>query len=130
MGEPWDAFVFFLILVLIVHNLSVKIIVAEMESVLNKKGLKIIKVIVYVIRDLMVMIVEIGFLIGEINDILIFSNLIIKLLKKENYKKIKKIFKSYKIENKYLEIILKIDKTLDKILLSQKMKKIILKNLI
>jgi replication factor C subunit 1 len=65
----------------------------------------------------------------NINDILIFSNLIMKLLKKENYKKIKKIFKSYKIDNKYLEIILKIDKTLDKILLSQKIKKIILKNL-
>jgi len=91
-------------------------------SDLNKTSIKNInKKNIYIIQDIIK---------KNINDILIFSNLITKLLKKEKYKNIKKIFKYYKIENKYLEIILKIDKTLDKIILSQKMKKIILKKII
>jgi replication factor C subunit 1 len=61
----------------------------------------------------------------NINDILVLNKMISDLLKKEEYKKIKKISREYKLSSKYLDIILKIDKTIDKINLIQKIKKLI-----
>jgi DNA polymerase III delta prime subunit len=61
----------------------------------------------------------------SIPDILILNKLIYELLKNEEYKKISKIFKNYKLTNKYLDTILKIDKTIEKINLNQKVKKLI-----
>ena len=61
----------------------------------------------------------------NINDILLLNKMIYYLLKREKYIKIKLFFKKHKLMNKYLETILKIDKTIEKINISQKIKKII-----
>ena len=61
----------------------------------------------------------------NINDILVLNKMISDLLKKEEYKRIKKISREYKLSSKYLDIILKIDKTIEKINLIQKIKKLI-----
>jgi len=60
-----------------------------------------------------------------INDILILNKMIYDLLKKEEYYKIRKISKQYKLSAKYLETILKIDKTIEKVNMIQKIKKLI-----
>jgi DNA polymerase III delta prime subunit len=62
----------------------------------------------------------------NINDILLLNKLLYYLLKNEKYNKIKKIFKKYYIIIKYLDTILKIDKTIEKFNLTQKIKKLIL----
>ena len=51
--------------------------------------------------------------------------MIYNLLKKEEYYKIRKISKQYKLSAKYLETILKIDKTIEKVNMIQKIKKLI-----
>jgi hypothetical protein len=51
--------------------------------------------------------------------------MIYNLLKKEEYYKIKKISKQYNLSAKYLETILKIDKTIEKVTIVQKIKKLI-----
>jgi hypothetical protein len=60
-----------------------------------------------------------------INDILVLNKMIYDLLKKEEYYKIRKISKQYKLSAKYLETILKIDKTIEKFNMIQKIKKLI-----
>jgi DNA polymerase III delta prime subunit len=60
-----------------------------------------------------------------IHDILVLNKMIYDLLKKEEYYKIKKISKQYKLSAKYLETILKIDKTIEKVNMIQKIKKLI-----
>ncbi len=60
-----------------------------------------------------------------INDILVLNKMIYSLLKKEEYYKIRKISKQYKLSAKYLETILKIDKTIEKFNMIQKIKKLI-----
>ena len=61
----------------------------------------------------------------NISDILILNKMVYDLLKKEEYKKIKKISYEYKLSSKYLDTILKIDKTIEKVNLVQKIKKLI-----
>lgn len=61
----------------------------------------------------------------NLHDILLLNKLIYELIKKDEYKKIKKIFKQYILTTKYLDTILKIDKTIEKINLTQKVKKLI-----
>jgi replication factor C subunit 1 len=61
----------------------------------------------------------------NISDILILNKMIYDLLKKEEYSKIRKISKQYKLSSKYLDTILKIDKTIEKINIIQKIKKLI-----
>jgi len=61
----------------------------------------------------------------NINDILILNKMIYDLYKKEEYKKIKKISNQYKLSAKNIETILKIDKTIEKINIIQKIKKLI-----
>jgi len=60
-----------------------------------------------------------------IHDILVLNKMIYDLLKKEEYYKIRKISKQYKLSAKYLETILKIDKTIEKVNMIQKIKKLI-----
>ncbi len=60
-----------------------------------------------------------------INDILVLNKMIYDLLKKEEYYKIRKISKQYRLSAKYLETILKIDKTIEKFNMIQKIKKLI-----
>jgi len=60
-----------------------------------------------------------------IHDILVLNKMIYDLLKKEEYYKIRKISKQYKLSAKYLETILKIDKTIEKVSMIQKIKKLI-----
>jgi hypothetical protein len=60
-----------------------------------------------------------------VNDILILNKMICNLLKNEQYYKIKKISSQYKLSAKYIETILKIDKTIEKINIVQKIKKLI-----
>ena len=61
----------------------------------------------------------------NINDILFLNKLVSKLINKEEYVKIKRILKQYKLTSKYIDTILKIDKTIEKINLTQKVKKLI-----
>ena len=60
-----------------------------------------------------------------VGDILILNKMIYNLLKKEKYYKIRKISKQYKLSAKHIETILKIDKTIEKINMIQKIKKLI-----
>lgn len=61
----------------------------------------------------------------NINDILLLNKLLFDLIKKEEYIKIKNILKQYRLSSKYIDTILKIDKTIEKINLTQKVKKLI-----
>jgi hypothetical protein len=49
----------------------------------------------------------------NINDILLLNKLLVDLIKKEEYIKIKNILKQYKLSSKYIDTILKIDKTIE-----------------
>lgn len=61
----------------------------------------------------------------SIHDILVLNKMIYDLIKKEEYYKVRRISTQYKLSAKYLETILKIDKTIEKINMVQKIKKLI-----
>jgi replication factor C subunit 1 len=87
------------------------------SSDLNKTSIKNINK-----KNISIVQMKIG---KSVNDILILNKMIYNLLKNEQYHKIKKISSQYKLSAKYIETILKIDKTIEKVNIIQKIKKLI-----
>ena len=65
------------------------------------------------------------FLNKSLDDMLYINKLIYALIKKKKFKEAYAICKDYPVDIKYLEIIIKIDKTIDKLVITPKMKKLL-----